>query len=103
MSRPKALSPVQATEAIHRILEHRDAISFSRHLRERMRERAFTMDDVRRVLLYGVVGPSPEWNSEYQNWVYVVRGSDYDNDPLAIVVAIEPAHSRITVITGHDV
>jgi uncharacterized protein DUF4258 len=103
MSGPKALSLVEAHEAIHRILEHRDAISFSHHLRERMRQRAFTMDDVRRVLLYGVVRPSPQWNAEYEHWVYLVSGTDYDNDPLAIVVALEPVHSRITAITGHDV
>jgi len=49
------------------------------------------------------VAADPEWRDTHQQWVYVVSGVDYDNEPLAIVVALEPAPNRITVITGHDV
>lgn len=103
MTRPNPLTPVEAHEFIHGLLETRDSISYTTHVRERMRQREFTLDDVRRLLLYGTVAPNPEWNEAHQNWAYVISGVDYDNEPLAIVVALEPLHSRITVITGHDV
>jgi hypothetical protein len=102
-NRPKALSPVEAYEAIQKLLELRDSISLAPHARQRMRERHFNMDDVRRVLLYGNVSPGAEWDETYQNWRYRVCYVDYDDDPLALVVALEPSIGRITVITGSDV
>jgi len=67
-----------------------------------MRERRFTMDDVRRVLLHGHVSPTPEWSEVHQNWRYRISYRDYDDEPLALVVALEPLIGRITVITGTD-
>jgi hypothetical protein len=67
-----------------------------------MRDRKFNMDDVRRVLLHGNVSPDPAWDEVYQNWRYRVSYYDYDNEPLAIIVALEPSMGRITVITGTD-
>lgn len=101
--RPKALSPLEAHEFIQELLASRDSIAYTAHVRDRMRQRHFTIDDIRRVLLYGTVDADPEWKDTHQQWVYVVSGVDYDNEPLAIVVALEPALNRITVITGHDV
>ena len=99
----KPLGPAEAYEFIQELLASRDSIAYTSHVRDRMRQRHFTIDDIRRVLLYGTVAPNPEWNDAYQQWVYTVSGVGYDNEPLAIVVALEPALNRITVITGHDV
>jgi hypothetical protein len=74
MGRPKALTPVEAYEAIQKLLEVRDSISFTWHARKRMRERQFTVDDTRRVLTYGTVSPHPVWDEQYQNWKYKVSG-----------------------------
>ena len=100
--RPDPLDPVAAFEAIQRLLESRDSLSFSSHARLRMRDRAFTVDDVRRVLMYGVVSATPQWDDTFQNWRYEVSGRDYDDVPLVVVIALEPALGRITVITGKD-
>lgn len=100
--RPDPLDPVAAYEAIQRLLASRDSLAFSAHARRRMRERQFTVDDVRRVLMFGTVSGSPEWDETYQNWKYELSGRDYDNVPLVLIVALEPALGRITVITGKD-
>ena len=34
------------------------------------------------------------------NWTYRVRGTDLDDEELTIVVAIDLASTRITIITG---
>jgi hypothetical protein len=102
VERPTPLDPVQAYEAIQKLLELRDSISLGDHARRRMRDRSFNMDDVRRVLLYGNVSPDPTWDDVYQNWRYRVSYYDYDNQPLALIVALEPSIGRITVITGTD-
>jgi hypothetical protein len=67
-----------------------------------MRERQFTIDDARRVLLYGTVSPNPDWDDQYQNWKYKVSGFDYDNVALVLIIALEPSNGRLTVITGKD-
>jgi hypothetical protein len=102
MERPKALTAVEAHEAIQKLLELRDSISFTSHARQRMRERHFTVDDTRRVLMYGTVSARPEWDDQYQNWKYKVSGVDYDNVPLVLIIALEPALGRLTIITGED-
>lgn len=101
--KPPALGPIEAHQLIHELLGSRDSIAYTSHVRDRMRQRHFTVDDVRRVLLYGTVAANPEWDNTFANWKYVVAGHDYDDEPLAIVVALEPAFGRITIITGHDV
>lgn len=98
--RPTALNPVEAYEAIQRLLEFRDCISLGLHARQRMRGRRFNMDDIRRVLLHGTVSPNPEWNEAHQNWRYRISYRDYDDEPLALIIALEPSLGRITVITG---
>jgi hypothetical protein len=102
MERPRSLSPIEAHGVIQRLLEARDCISFSEHARQRMRERSFNVDDVHRVLTNGVVSGVPIWDETFQNWKYQVSGRDCDNVPLVLVVAIEPALGRITIITGID-
>ena len=102
MERPKPLDPVEAYEAIQRLLELRDSLSFGPHCRRRMRERCFTVDDIHRVLAKGRVSPDPEWDERYRNWKYRVSGHDCDTVPLVLIVAIEPGFERLTIITGHD-
>jgi hypothetical protein len=43
VERPKPLGPIEAYEAIQRLLELRDSISFTWHARKRMRDRQFTV------------------------------------------------------------
>lgn len=50
----------------------------------------------------GTVNPNPEWDEAFQNWKYKVSGRDYDDEPLAIIIALEPSIGRITIITGED-
>jgi hypothetical protein len=102
MARPDPLGPAEAFEAIQRLLEIRDSIGWSSHARRRARERNFSADDVRRVLVQGRMSGTAEWNETFQNWTYKVCGRDYDNEPLAVVIALEPENGRLTLITGED-
>lgn len=102
MPPPPPLSPTEAYEAIQKLLELRDSIGWTTHARQRARERRFTADDVRRVLVHGTVGTQPTWNDVHQNWCYKVSGRDYDGVPLAVVIALDTKSERITLITGED-
>lgn len=100
--RPAPLNPVEAYEAIQRILDARNTISWTQHARDRARQRNFTTDDVLNVLRKGRVLANPDWNEKFGNWTYTVAGVDCDNCPLALVIALEPEWARITLITGKD-
>ena len=100
--RPKPLTPAEAYKAIQQLLELRDSIGWTRHARNRARERRFTTDDVRRVLVRGTVSPDPQWDEQFENWKYKVSGRDYDDEPLAVIIVLEPHLGRITLITGED-
>lgn len=102
MSRPTCLGPVEALEAIHRLLgECDETIGYTRHAEDRMAERNVTADDVLYVLRCGMV-TSSSWNDTFKNCTYVVTGRDSDHVPLAVVVALQPARCRITLVTVKD-
>jgi hypothetical protein len=102
METPPQLSPTEAHDAIQRLLKEGDTIGRTQHARDRALERNVTIDDMRHVLVNGTVSPHAEWNEKFKNWNYVVSGRDCDNVPLALVIALEPRHCRITVVTVKD-
>ena len=100
MDRLPALTPIEAFEAIQRLLEPGlGAISFARHAREQALKRNFNRRDVEHVLRTGHVG-KPFWDEQFRNWKYPVSGTDLDGEELTVIVALDPAWARITIITG---
>jgi hypothetical protein len=92
----------EARDEIHRALLKRGlgALSFTRHVEDRgSLKRDFSSRDVEHVLSNGTVG-IPTWDEGFKNWTCVVSGTDLDGDELSVVVALDPAWERITVITG---
>lgn len=51
------------------------------------------------MLRSGTVGDA-RWNDRFGNWTYRVRGTDLDGAELTVVIALDPAWARITIITG---
>lgn len=95
---PRKRSPTEAFEAIQSLLKECNGYSTTQHARERMLERCVNDLDIRNVLTKGSVSPA-EWNENHQNWKYAISGIDLDGAQLVVVVALEPQHCRITVIT----
>ena len=100
MDRPDPLTPIEVFEAIQRILRRTDSISLTEHCRERASERRFAIDDIRRVLAQGTVSSKAIWKDKYEEWNYTISGTDFDLEPLVLVIAIEERFDRITIITG---
>jgi hypothetical protein len=99
--RPRQLSPVEAHEAIQEIISS-DGVSFSRHVVcESGPSRHIDADDILKVLQDGMVSSNAEWDEIFQQWKYRVSGRDYDSDPLVVIVALDPAFNRLTVITAY--
>lgn len=67
------------------------------HVKQRMRERRFMIQDVVFILQHGELS-GKEYNEEYENWVYSIRGVDLDGEEGRVVTAIVSEHS-IQIIT----
>jgi hypothetical protein len=100
LDKPPPLGPTEAYEVIQALLNEHDTIGRTSHAQDMMKLRGFTMDDVRNVLRHGTVSSDAEWDDRFGNWKYVVRGRDCEGDTLSVVIAIQPAHARLTLITG---
>ena len=99
MDKPPQLSPVEAYEAIQRLLAEGDSLGLTKHARLQCAERRVTIDDIRKVLVHGNVSPTAEWDDKYCNWKYLVAGLDCEGDPLTVVLALEPRFCRMSIIT----
>ena len=51
------------------------------------------------MLRTGHVG-KPSWDEQFRDWKYPVSGADLDAEELTVIVALDPAWARITIITG---
>lgn len=94
-------TPAQAREFMqHRLRKDGSgALSCTRHARERARTRNFDARDAVHALLYGSVDEADP-DERYGSWKYRVRGTDVDGEDPTVIVALDPAWERITIITG---
>ena len=69
------------------------------HLRHRMSERGFDMNDLIAVFENGHIKKPPKWDEIHQNWTYRVEGHDIEGDELSVVFAIDK-NGLLHLITG---
>ena len=50
----------------------------------------------------GVIDEEPEYSSKYDNWVYKITGTDIEERPLTLVIAIGERNGKyLIIITGY--
>ncbi|MHB8788437.1 MAG: DUF4258 domain-containing protein [Desulfobulbaceae bacterium] len=70
---------------------------YGRHVKKRMRERNFTIQDILFILQQGALARK-EYKEEFENWVYSIRGTDLEGEEGRVVTAIV-SESAIQIIT----
>lgn len=90
------LSLDDALDLIKHILEN-GRIVYSGHLRDRMNERSFTMQDITCAMETGTV-IEQEFDEENRNWKYKIEGKTIEND-TAVVVSAVIERNKILIIT----
>lgn len=93
LSDMKSLPEPELKNLIRDILNNGDLVP-SRHARERMQLRKYSLADVRHILKNGALLQS-ELNEE--QFRYTLRGEDLEGDPGEVVITIQG--SRIVIIT----
>lgn len=71
------------------------------HLKKRMEEKNFNMQDVINIIENGEIPKPPEWNEEFGQFRYVVKGKDIEGIELNLVIAISTKEEMLTIITGY--
>ncbi|MFZ5763116.1 MAG: DUF4258 domain-containing protein [Thermodesulfobacteriota bacterium] len=70
---------------------------YGRHVKQRMHERNFTIQDILYILQNGELS-GKEYKEEYENWTYSIRGLDLEGEEGRVVTAIISEYS-IQIIT----
>jgi hypothetical protein len=70
----------------------------TKHCRQRMVERQVHMDDIFQVLFWGDIAPGVEPGDE-EKGIFRVSGKDLSEEPLTIVVHINPADNLLTCLS----
>lgn len=95
----KRYSKAEALKVIRNILKN-GAIIPSSHVRERMLQRDFDMQDILQVIKTGAIYTEPEIHTKTGRWTYKVEGKTIDGDKLDIVIDIDDKDKCIKILTG---
>ena len=97
--KPPKPSVDEASAKLDRTLSGHHTLAPWQHAAQRGAERTFDFFDAKKVLDSGSVA-AVSWHDNLKDWVYWVQGRTLDGDDLAILVYVEEAERRISILTG---
>ena len=74
-------------------------LTWTPHLKKRMDERNISIRDVINAIEVGKIVKTPEWNAEFGEYNYLVKGKDIEGANLSVRVAISEETEMLTLIT----
>lgn len=98
--RPPPLPPEKATAEVRRMYLEGCPLVQTRHFRQELGKANATMQDAENVLENGYVLRPAEWKKEHRSWHYAVTGTDIEEEPLTVVVAIDDEGFRLVLVTA---
>ncbi len=69
------------------------------HFKGRMDDRKITMTDVFSAIESGTIAKAPEWNQDFQEYNYFIKGKDKEGEEVTVKVAIAVEDEILTLIT----
>lgn len=91
----KELSKDEVAALVREIVEN-GILILSRHARERMKERGYSIQDVQFILTHGEVQAS-SFDKLTGNWKYRFYGDDLDGGTGTVIVAIALQHKAVVI------
>ena len=74
----------------------------SKHFQKQGQARNVTVGDAKDILARGRVLGNPEWNDNFGDWTYAVRGVDIEGDELEIRIGILHDREAIVLVTAYE-
>jgi pyruvate/2-oxoglutarate dehydrogenase complex dihydrolipoamide acyltransferase (E2) component len=96
--KPPPLSKNEAINTCRKYLNE-GKVTWSPHLKQRMKERNISIRDVINTVEGGTIVKTPEWKEEYGEYNYFIRGKDIEGTKLTVKVAISEEEEMLTFIT----
>lgn len=69
------------------------------HFKDRMEGRKITMADVFSAIENSTIAKAPEWNKDFQEYNYFIKGKDKEGEEVTVKVAISVEDEILTLIT----
>jgi len=91
----KELSQDKAATLVREIVEN-GVLILSRHARDRMKERGYSIQDLQFILTHGKVQAS-SFDELTGNWKYRFHGDDLDGGTGTVIVAIALQHKAVVI------
>ena len=98
MAKPKPLKAEDVLKIVSVALA-RGRVYPSNHIRQRMKERNFDINDAIQVL-ENAREARPKWNTKLAAWNYDLDGKDVEGEKLTIRVAITEDIHGVVLVTG---
>ena len=96
--RPDPLSDREVLRLSKRFLSSGGIIPTG-HFKDRMDDRKIAMTDVFGVVESGTIAKAPEWNKDFHEYNYFIKGKDAEGEEVTLKVAISVEHETLTLIT----
>ena len=71
-------------------------VTYSRHVKERMMERGYSLQDVEYIILFGVI-TKKQPHEKTHHWTYTIKGVDLDGDTGQVVASITKNKSSVII------
>ena len=101
-ARPPSLTTAEVEAVIEGFIRLQVSLITSRHFRKRGAHRHVSVSDATWILTNGRVLGNPEWNAEYGDWTYAVRGEDVEGDSLELRIGVETERTAIVLVTVYE-
>ena len=98
MARPKPLKAEDVLKIVSAALA-RGRVYPSNHIRQRMREHNFDINDAIQVL-ENARDARPKWNMKSTTWNYDLDGKDIEGEKLTIRIAMTEDMNGVILVTG---
>jgi len=69
------------------------------HFKARMEDRRITMTDIFSTIETGAITKAPEWNEDFQEYNYFIKGQDSEGEEVTVKIAISIEDEVLTLIT----
>ena len=97
--RPAPLSAAEIEAVIEGFCRLQVNLIVSRHFLKQAAARGVTVTDAKRILTEGRIAGKQEWNANFGDWTYGLRGTNVEGDELELRIGITPDRKAIVLVT----
>jgi hypothetical protein len=97
--RGRDMPTAQVKHLVDQVVRGKSPVTYSKHVKQRMREREFSTQDIQYVLETGKYSKG-YWDADWQNHEFTVSGMDLNGEELELACAVFTAPTCLNIMTG---